>query len=103
MKNGHDKEVPSDIIDAVRSCDPEATVSSFETTVVPMIKDSLRKLLILALLSVLDADNKLDESVPISWLHGYTKKAVLSASSIDLTYLLTSLVRLSVLEIDNNE
>ena len=102
LKNGHDK-VPSDIIETVRNCDPEAAVSSFETTVMPMIKDSLRKPLLLALLSVLDADNKLDESVPISWLRGYTKKAVLSASSIDLTYLLTSLVRLSVLEIDNNE
>lgn len=102
LKNGHDK-VPSDIIDAVRNCDLEAVVSSFETTVMPMIKDSLRKPLLLALFSVLDADNKLDESVPISWLRGYTKKVVLSASSIDLTYLLTSLVRLSVLEIDNNE
>lgn len=102
LKNGHDK-VPSDIVEIVRNNDPEAVIHSFEKIVMPLIKDSLRKPLLLAILSVLNEDDKIGESVPISWLRGYTKKAVLSASSIDLTYLLMSLVRLSILEIDNNE
>ena len=102
LKNGHDK-VPKDIIEAVRTRDPESAVSSFEKIVMPLIKDSLRKPLLLAVLNVLDEDGSIDASTAISWLHGYTKQAALAASSVDLTYLLTSLVRLSILEIDNNE
>ena len=102
LKNGHDK-VPSDIADVVRECDPEAAVRSFERTVMPLIKDSMRAPLLQAVLAVLDEDKTIDTNSPVSWLRGYTKGAVLSASSIDLTYLLTSLVRFAILETDNNE
>ena len=102
LKNGHDK-VPSDIADVVRECDPEAAVRSFERTVMPLIKDSMRAPLLQAVFAVLDEDKTIDTNSPVSWLRGYTKGAVLSASSIDLTYLLTSLVRFAILETDNNE
>lgn len=90
LKNGHDK-VPSDIITSVRKCNPEDAVHAFESEVMPLIKDSLRKPLLLA---VLDEDEWIDSDHPISWTNGYTKQAALSAQSIDLTYLLTSLIRL---------
>ena len=102
LKNGHDK-VPSDIIEAVRNCDPEGAVSSFEGNVMHLIKDSMRRPLLLSILAILEEDQSIDLNAPISWLRGYTRKAVLEATSIDLTYLLTSLIRCSILEIDNNE
>lgn len=102
LKNGHDK-IPSDIIDDVRTCDPESAVHGFETTVMGLIKDSMRAPLLLAIQAILDEDQTVDSNCQISWLSGYTKEAVLSASSIDFTYLLTSLVRFSILEIDNHE
>lgn len=84
LKNGHDK-VPSDMADVVRECDPEAAVRGFERIVMPLIKDSMRAPLLQAVLAVLDYDKTIDTDSPVSWLRGYTKGAVLSASSIDLT------------------
>ena len=102
LKNGHDK-IPSDMVDTVRECDPEAAVRSFEKIVMPLIKDSMRVPLLQAVLAVLGDDETIDLDSPISWLRGYTKNATLSASSVDLTYLLTSLVRFAILETDNYE
>lgn len=68
-----------------------------------MIRDSIGKLLLLSIRSVLNKDKEIEESVAISWMRGFTKKAVLVALSIDLTYLLTSLIRFLILEIDNQE
>lgn len=48
LKNGHDK-IPSDIIDEVCTCDPENAVRGFETTVMGLIKDSMRAPLLLAI------------------------------------------------------
>lgn len=100
LKNGHDK-VPGDIVDCVRNCDPKKAVDDFEANVMPMIKDSMRMPLLSAVLAILTEDKSFEPDTPISWLKGYTKAVVLAASSIDLTYLLTSLVRFSVLETDN--
>lgn len=100
LKNGHDK-VPTDIIDAVRSCNPDDALKLFEINVMPLIKDSLRKPLLLAILRILDEDQGVDRNLPISWNSKYTKQAVMTAQSIDLTYLLVSLIRFAVLEIDN--
>lgn len=102
LKNGHTK-VPGDIVDIVRNCDPQKALDAFEANVMPMIKDSMRMPLLSAVLDVLTDDNSFDSDASISWLKGYTKGAVLSATSIDLTYLLTSLVRFSVLETDNED
>ena len=102
LKNGHTK-VPGDIVDIVRNCDPQKALDAFEANVMPMIKDSMRMPLLSAVLDVLTDDNSFDSDASISWLKGYTKGAVLSATSIDLTCLLTSLVRFSVLETDNED
>ena len=102
LKNGHTK-IPGDIVDIVRECDPKEAVDCFEVNVMPKIKDSMRMPLLSAVLDILTDDNSFDSDTPISWLKGYTKGAVLSATSIDLTYLLTSLVRFSVLETDNED
>lgn len=59
--------------------------------------------MILAVLEILREDESINQNSPISWIRGYTKKAVLSATSVDLTYLLVSLVRFSVLETGNHE
>lgn len=77
LKNGHDK-IPSDIIDEVRTCDPENAVRGFETTVMGLIKDSMRAPLLLAIQAILDEDQTADSNCQISWLSGYTKEAVLS-------------------------
>ena len=102
LKNGHAK-VPGDIEGIVRECDPKGAVDYFEANVMPMLKDSMRKPLLSAVLTILSEDKSFDSDTPISWLKGYTKGAALSATSIDLTYLLTSLVRFSVLETDNED
>ena len=102
LKNGHAK-VPGDIVECVRNCDPKEAVDNFETYVMPMIKDSMRMPLLSAVRDILTDDRSFGPDIPISWLRGYTKAAALSASSIDLTYFLTSLVRFSVLETDNME
>ena len=102
LKNGHDK-IPTDIIERVRAYDTESAAYAFEKSVMPLIKDSLRQALLLATLAILDEDEKIDDNAPISWLKGYTKAAALSSTSIDLTYFLASLVRLSVLDINNHE
>lgn len=102
LKNGHDK-VPADIVDCVRECDPKEAVDYFEAYVMPMIKDSMRMPLLSAVLDILEDDKSFDSDTPVSWLKGFTKGAALSATSIDLTYLLTSLVRFSVLETDNKD
>lgn len=102
LKNGHDK-VPTDIIEAVRNCNPDDALKLFEINVMPLIKDSLRRPLLLAILNVLDDDQNVNLALPISWNSKYTKQAVLTAKSIDLTYLLVALIRFSVLEIDNQE
>lgn len=102
LKNGHDK-VPSDIVEAVRSYDPEGAVRSFENKVMSMPKDSMRIPLLRSVLRILDEDKTIDSNSPVGWLQGYTNEAVLSASSIDLTYLLTSFFRFSILETDNAE
>lgn len=102
LKNGHTK-VPGDIVDIVRNCDPKKALDAFEANVMPMIKDSMRMPLLSAVIDVLTDDNSFDSDASISWLKGYTKGAVLSATSIDLTCLLTSLVRFSVLETDNED
>lgn len=59
--------------------------------------------LLLAIQAILDEDQTVDSNCQISWLSGYTKEAVLSMSSIDFTYLLTSFVQFSILEVDNHE
>ena len=100
LKNGHAK-VPGDIEDKVRECDPKKAAEYFEAKVMTMIKDSMRRPLLSAILTVLEEDGSIGLDTQISWLKGYTKGAALAASSIDLTYLLTSLVRFSVLETDN--
>lgn len=102
LKNGH-KKVPGDIADSVRDTDPEMAVQVLEKSLMPKIKDSLRRPLLLAILKILDDDKTIDNSSPISWLRGYTKERVLSAESIDLTYFFASLIRFSILETDNNE
>lgn len=102
LKNGHAK-IPSDIIEAVRACDPESVVHGFESTVMGLIKDSMRVPLLLAIQTILKEDQTIDSDCQISWLREYTKEAVLSTNSIDFTYFLTSLIRFSILEIDNQE
>ena len=42
LKNGHGK-VPSDIIEAVRNCDPETVVKSFKTTAIKANVDSVNQ------------------------------------------------------------
>ena len=44
-----------------------------------MIRDSIGKLLLLSIRSVLNKDKEIEESVAISWMRGFTKKAVLVA------------------------
>ncbi len=102
LKNGHAK-VPGDIVEIVRNCDPQKALDAFEANVMPKIKDSMRIPLLSAVLAILSDDKSFDSDTPISWLKGYTKGAALSATSIDLTCLLTSLVRFSVLETDNED
>ena len=102
LKNGHAK-IPSDIIEAVRACDPESVVHGFESTVMGLIKDSMRPPLLLAIQTILKEDQTIDSDCQISWLREYTKEAVLYTYSIDFTYFLTSLIRFSILEIDNQE
>jgi hypothetical protein len=68
-----------------------------------LIKDSMKAPLLLAIQAILDEDQTVDSNCQISWLSGYTKETVLSMSSIDFTYLLTSLVQFSILEVDNHE
>lgn len=72
LKNGYDK-IPSDIIDEVRTYDPDNAVRGFETTVMGLIKDSMRAPLLLAIQAILDEDQTVDSNCQISWLSGYTK------------------------------
>lgn len=102
LKSGHDK-VPGDIVTTVRNCDLDSAVDKFAQNAMPMFKASLRLPLLQALITVLNEDQNIGAATPIGLYPGYTKQAVLSATSINFPYFITSLIRFAVLETDNQE
>jgi len=102
LKNGHDA-VPQRITTPVRECNVNDAVYGVEHNLLPMIKDSMRRPLVFAILSILKEDTSINPDSQVGWMNGFTKEAVLTADSLDITYLLTSIIRFSILETDNQE
>jgi len=102
LKSGHDN-VPDDVIEAARNNDPEDVAENFRNLVIPMINTGKKTALVLAIKHVLNDDQNILTGDSVGWLRGFTKEHVLSASYIDLAYLLASLYRFAILNVNNKD
>lgn len=96
IKDGHDK-LPRDITETIRKYDPEQAAENVRKTVIPMINPTLQPALVVAVRTVLEGDDSIDDNEPLCWDARIVKKAVVDASSLDIAYVLTALLRYSAL------
>lgn len=101
LKNGHD-DVPGVIKTAARNMTFEAATDGYERHVVPLIKQSMQKPLVLAIMSVLNKDEMQGDTI-IGYRVDYEKNKLLSSNTFGLAALLASVFRYVILETINTD